>query len=46
MRAAEEQEDMRRYLGALVTVLVGAAIVVAVLLTLINTARIPKLMAA
>jgi len=46
MRAAEEHEDMRRYLGALVTVLVGAAVVVAVLLTLINTARIPKLMAA
>ncbi len=37
---------MRRYLGALVTVLVGAAIVAAVLVTLINTARIPKLMAA
>lgn len=37
---------MRKYLGALVTVLVGAAVVVAVLLTLINTARIPKLMAA
>jgi hypothetical protein len=46
MRAAEEQEVMRRYLGALVTVLVGAAIVVGVLLTLSATARIPKLMAA
>jgi hypothetical protein len=46
MRAAEEQEVMRRYLGALVTVLVGTAIVVGVLLTLSATARIPKLMAA
>ncbi|HEX5441768.1 MAG TPA: hypothetical protein VFW76_12840, partial [Ktedonobacterales bacterium] len=46
MRAAEEQEIMRRYLGALVTVLVGAAIVVGVLLTLSATARMPKLMAA
>lgn len=37
---------MRRYLGALVTVIVGAAIVVAVLVTLSSTARIPKLYAA
>ena len=37
---------MRRYLGALVTVIVGAAIVAAVLVTLSSTARIPKLIAA
>lgn len=37
---------MRRYLGALVTVIVGAAIVVGVLVTLSATARIPKLFAA
>ena len=46
MRAAEEQDIMRRYLGALVTVIVGAAIVVGVLATLSGTARIPKLFAA
>jgi hypothetical protein len=37
---------MRRIVGALVTVVVGAAIVVAVLVTLSSTARIPKLLAA
>lgn len=37
---------MRRYLGALVTVIVGAAIVVGVLATLSATARIPQLFAA
>ncbi|MGE5333877.1 MAG: hypothetical protein ACM3N4_04190 [Nitrososphaerota archaeon] len=37
---------MRRYLGALVTVIVGLAVVVAVLVTLSETARIPKLLAA
>ena len=37
---------MRRYLGALVTVIVGLAVVVAVLVTLSETARIPKLFAA
>lgn len=37
---------MRRYLGALVTVIVGAAVVAVVLVTLSATARIPKLFAA
>lgn len=37
---------MRRYLGALVTVIVGAAVVVVVLVTLSSAARIPKLFAA
>jgi hypothetical protein len=46
MRTAEEQDIMRRYLGALVTVIVGAAIVVGVLVSLSGTARIPKLFAA